>query len=255
MILARHSYLTAMRLPSVQIRVVAAIVFSFVAIGSVADGQEIMTETNDPIAHDSFNGGNPQLEWLAYPYFNLDNLHGAIDETSPEEDPGVGVLNNKNAGGFAALSYLATSLPRDFYLETWMHAQVSDGQKGPLNGVAFRIDVTTGNFYRLATQFTAEPKISLAYVGKETNHFPEYLAVWEGAAIPGGTPETSGWHKIAISIENDKAEVFWNGSKLAGGPFSVYRTTAGFVGVYANTVGGLGLAETKVDGMRVWARK
>ena len=55
-----------------------------------------MTETNQPVARDSFNGGNPQLEWLAYPYFNLDNLHGAIDETSPEGDPGVGVLSNKN---------------------------------------------------------------------------------------------------------------------------------------------------------------
>ena len=236
-------------------RIIAALIFSFVTVGSLAHAQETATEANAPLASDSFTGGNPQLEWMAYPNFNLDNLHGGIDKTSPEGEPGVGVLNNSNAGGFAALSYLATVLPHNFFLETWMRAQVRDDENGPLNGIAFRIDVTSGNFYRLATQFTAEPKISLAYVGKETNHYPEYLAVWEGAAIPGGPPQTSGWHKIAISVENDKAEVYWNDSKLDGGPFSVHRTAGSFIGVYANTVGGLGLAETKVDGLRVWARK
>ena len=67
-------------------------------------------------------------------------MRGTIDDTSPEGEPGVGVLDNKNAGGFAALSYASTNSLSDFYLETWIYAQVTRGEKGPLNGIAFLID-------------------------------------------------------------------------------------------------------------------
>lgn len=113
------------------------------------------------------------------PIFNQDNLRCTIDEISPEGELGMGVLDNKNAGGFAALSYASTNSLSDFYLEAWIHAQVTRGEKGPLNGIAFRIDTVSGNFYRLATQFMgAEPALSLAYVGRETN--PQYLKRWRG---------------------------------------------------------------------------
>ncbi|MGH7930579.1 MAG: hypothetical protein ACREQV_22645 [Candidatus Binatia bacterium] len=217
-------------------------------------GRQNMMGSDEPTIRDSFTGGKPELEWLPYPHFNMDNLRGSIDETSPEGEPGIGILDNKNAGGFAALSYATSAVPSDFYLETWMHAQVSRGDKGPLNGVAFRIDIDGGDFYRLATDFTVEPTLSLAFVGKATNNFPDYLGVWKAAAIPGGAPQTSGWHKLAIAVQDDKAEVYWNGVKLPGGPFLVDRVRSGFIGVYANFVGGLGLAETKIDALRVWRR-
>ena len=205
---------------------------------------------------DSFTNARPELDWLPYPNFNQDNLRGTIDETSPEGEPGVGVLDNKNVGGFAALSYAATTSLSDFYLETWIYAQVARGEKGPLNGIAFRIDTVSGNFYRVATQLMgSEPALSLAYVGKETNHYPKYLARWKGAEIPGGAPQSSGWQKIAISVQDGKAEIYWNETKLPGGPFPIDRVQSGYIGVYANFVGGLGHAETKVDGLRVWPRK
>lgn len=204
---------------------------------------------------DSFRNGTPELDWLPYPNFNQDNLRGTIDETSPEGEPGVGVLDNKNAGGFAALSYASTNSLSDFYLEAWIYAQVMRGEKGPLNGIAFLIDTVSGNFYRLATQFMgAEPTLSLAYVGRETNHFPEYLKRWKGEEIPGGAPQSSGWQKIAIAVYDSKAELYWNGTNLPGGPFPIDRVQSGHIGVYANFVGGLGHAETKVDGLRVWPR-
>jgi hypothetical protein len=88
---------------------------------------------------DSFTNARPELDWLPYSTFNQDNLRGTIDETSPEREPGVGVLNNKNVGGFAALSYAATNSLPDFYLDTWIYAQVTPGERGPLNGIAFPI--------------------------------------------------------------------------------------------------------------------
>jgi hypothetical protein len=213
-------------------------------------------KSDKALIRDSFTDGRPELDWLPYPNFNQDNLRGMIDKTSPEGEPGVGVLDNKNVGGFAALSYAATNALSDFYLEAWIHAQVAYGENGPLNGIAFRIDTVAGNFYRMATQLMgAEPGLSLAYVGKETNHFPNYLARWKGADIPGGPPQRSGWQKIAIAVQDSKAEVYWNDAKLPGGPFPIDRVQSGFIGVYANFVGGLGHAETKIDGLRVWARK
>jgi len=51
----------------------------------------------------------------------------------------VGVLDNENAG-----RSLRSLMPRhtrsDFYLEAWIYAQVTRGEKGPLNGIAFLID-------------------------------------------------------------------------------------------------------------------
>jgi hypothetical protein len=78
--------------------------------------------------------------------------------------------------------------------------------------------------------------------------------VWKEDDIPGGAPRASGWHKIVIEVRADKAEVYWDGSKLPGGPFVVDRVNSGFIGVYANVVGGFGIAATKIDRLRVWAR-
>jgi len=235
------------------ISVLAAVILAGCG-GAVAREWQGMMDTNEAMIKDSFTGGKPDLEWLPYPNFNLDNLHGSTDETSPEGEAGIGVLDNKNAGGFAALSYARSPVPSDFYLETWIYAGVNRGDKGPLSGIAFRVDIHDGNFYRLAAHFTSEPALSLAFVGKATNHYPEYLGIWKGDEIPGGAPQASRWHKLAIAVQGDIAEIYWNGSKLPGGPFAVDRVRSGFIGVYANFVGGLGLAETKVDGLRVWRR-
>ena len=162
------------------LRAVVMLLLSFIAATPTHAWQEMM-KSREPLIRDSFITGTPELQWLPYPHFNQDTLRGTIDNTSPEGEPGVGLLDNKNAGGFAALSYPKTAPLSDFYLEAWIYVQVTHGEKGPLNGIAFRIDTVAGNFYRLATQFMgSEPVLSLAYVGKETNHFPEYLARWKG---------------------------------------------------------------------------
>ena len=249
MICLKALFTSPWRIP---LRAVVMLLVSFIAVTPTQGSPDIM-KSGEPLVRDSFLNGTPKLQWLPYPHFNQDTLRGMIDSTSPEGEPGVGVLDNKNAGGFAALSYPTTAPLSDFYLETWIYAQVTHGEKGPLNGIAFRIDTVAGNFYRLATHFVgSEPALSLAYVGKETNHFPQYLARWKGDEIPGGAPQSSGWQKIAIAIQGGKAEVSWNDTRLPDGPFPVDRVRSGVIGVYANFVGGLGHAETKIDALRVW---
>lgn len=203
------------------------------------------------IIRDSFTSGTPELVWRPYPHFNRDNLKGAMDPSSPEGEPGVGVLDNGVAGGFAALSYAETRPLEDFYLETWLHVQVTDKEKGSLNGIAFRVDPAGDKYYRLAAHFAAEPTLSLGYVGRDSQHFPVVIAEWKAAALPGGAPRKSDWHRVMIEVKNHAAEIFWNSNRLPGGPFRLNRIDSGYVGVYATFTGGRGIAETKIDGLRI----
>lgn len=200
------------------------------------------------IYKDSFTNGNPELRWSFFPYFNLDNIDGARDTKAPDGDNGIGILKNTNAGGFASLSYAVTRQMENFYLEAMIYCPVTVGSKGPLAGVAFLIDPIKGSFYRVVCDFkTNDPTINLAYVGLDTRNFPIYLKFWGPKDIPGGIPKESGWHRIAVKVKNEKASVFWNSKELMGGPFDVDKIKKGFAGVYANYVGGLGEATTKVD--------
>jgi hypothetical protein len=214
-----------------------------------------MERAGELLISDSFTGGKPQLEWVPHPHFDHDNLRGAIDPTSPEGDPGVGVLDNKSVGGFAALSYANTRAISDFYLEAWLYVQLVNEEKGPLNGIAFRVEPAANRFYRLATHFAKDSFLSLAYVGKDSNNFPIHLVQWKSAELPGGRPAQSGWHRVAIEVKNDEAEVYWDSILLPGGPFRLERIGSGYIGVYANYTGGLGHAETRLDGLRVWREK
>ena len=210
-----------------------------------------MDRTKPAIIRDSFTNGKPELEWRPYPHFNQDNLKGEIDPSSPEGEPGVGVLSNGIAGGFAALSYAETPTFEDFYLEAWLYVQATEKEKGPLNGIAFRVDPIQDRYYRFSAHFSADPSLSLAYVGKDTNHFPVIVGEWKGASLPGGTPLRSGWHRVAIEVRNNAAEIIWDSVRLTGGPFRLDRVGSGYIGVYATYTGGRGFAETKIDGLRV----
>jgi hypothetical protein len=231
-----------------------AVIFLFVMTFSFQPAYRgvAMDWDSKPLFSDEFTGGKPDLEWLPYLHFNRDNLYGALDPSSPGAEPGVGVLDNRKVGGFAALAYANAATISDFYLETWLYTQVVAEDKGPLNGIAFRVDPAGDRFYRLAAHFTAEPSLSLAYVGKDSNHFPVYLAQWKAAELPGGRPNKSGWHRVAIEVRDNKLEVYWDSAKLSGGPFVLDRAGAGYIGAYANVTGALGTAETKLDGLRVW---
>jgi hypothetical protein len=213
--------------------------------------QLVMKGANPPIIQDRFTGGTPELAWRPYPYFNHDNLKGKIDPSTPEGEPGVGVLDNQNAGGFAALSYADTRPLDDFYLEAWLHVQVTAEEKGSLNGIAIRVDPVNDKYYRFAAHFAAKPSLSLAYVGRDSRHFPVILAEWKVEALPGGAAQRSGWHRVAIEVKNDAAEIFWDSTRLPGGPFRLDRIASGYIGVYATYTGGHGFAETKIDGLRV----
>lgn len=213
--------------------------------------QENATERSKVLFQDRFCDGRPELPWKPYPGFNLDNLAGEKDPASPGRT--VGVLRNDNAGGFVALSYVVREVPRDFALDSWLHATVSEEPRGPLNGLAFRVDPAGERFYRVAADFAANPTLNLAYVGRDSRNMPVYLRKWSGDELSGGPPTHSGWHHLRIEVRNNHAEVFWDRVRLGGGPFELDKSPTGFVGVYANFVSNRRSAETRVADFRVEA--
>src|SRR5918997_6980662 len=102
---------------------IATLLLNVIVITPTIAWQNTM-DSDEPLIRDSFTNGKPELQWLPYPHFNQDTLRGTIDNTSPEGEPGIGLLDNENAGGFAALSYSATTALSDFYLEAWIYAEV-----------------------------------------------------------------------------------------------------------------------------------
>jgi hypothetical protein len=209
----------------------------------------VTASSGNLLIRDAFTNGEPQQRWAPYPYFNHDNLQGVKTSAAPDRDNGIGILTNANAGGFASLSYAVTRQVADFHLEALVYCPVTKGTKGPLTGIAFLVDPIGGRFYRLVSDFnTKDPTLTLAYVGLDTRNFPVYLKIWDARQLFNGTPEESGWHKMAVRVEEGMAAVYWDGRELDGGPFAVDTISTGFAGVYTNYVGGFGEASTKVDG-------
>lgn len=148
------------------------------------------------------------------------------------------------------MSYAVTRQMVNFYLEAMVYCPVTEGNKGSLSGIAFLIDPIEGNFYRLVCDFkTNDPTLNLAYVGLDTRNFPVYLKFWNSKEIPDGIPKESNWHKMAVKVKDGRATAYWDLKELKGGPFIVDKIQRGFVGVYANFVGGLGEATTRVDSL------
>jgi hypothetical protein len=205
-----------------------------------------------PLFEDRFAGGSPQLRWIPYPGFNQDNVRGATDPSAPTGDGAVGLLSNDNVGGFAALAYVDRGVPTDFFLESWVFVTTTEQESGPLQGLVFRVDPTGARFYRFAANFTAHQELSVAYVGRDVGNFPVSIAAWTPDDLPGGPVPGDGWHRLGVEVVGGSAQFYWDGHQLPGGPFPIDRVPGGFVGAYATFVGGLGRAETRIDGFQLW---
>ncbi|RJP17295.1 MAG: hypothetical protein C4520_17050 [Candidatus Abyssobacteria bacterium SURF_5] len=203
-----------------------------------------------PLFSESFDDGMLNLNWVPFPGFSQDPLMPILDPTSPE---GVwaGRQTNQQLGGFASLSFSGMRHLRDYLMEAWVYAVVVPEGRAPLNGIAVRVDPQNERFYRFATHFDAEQRLSFAYVGSDTNNYPVYIKSWKQAEIPGGVSEKSGWHKMAVRCAGNNFWVYWDEQELPGCPLQDDRIPGGFFGVYANYVGGKGIVETRVDAIKV----
>src|SRR3972149_6378367 len=209
----------------------------------------LLTRPVSSRCEEAFMAGKPQLAWRTFPGFSPDPLRAVPREDAPDGDGWVGTVTNSTFGGFASLAYAGDEGLTDYSVEAWVYIEVVPGRQGPIQGIAIRVDPNGERFYRLGAQLRAEPRLTLAYVGKDVNHFPVYLREWSAADIPGGTPKASGWHRMKLRAAGNKLWASWNDHELPGSPISDSRIRGGYFGVYANFVGGRQLAQTLVDGI------
>jgi hypothetical protein len=224
-----------------------------IALALLLAGASSTASGGERVYEEHFTGGLLTQDWAPFPGFSPDRLEAVPEAGAPGGDGWAGRVSNAELGGFAALPYAHRLRYRDVAVEAWIFTPVSRSDRGPLQGIAVRVDPAQGRFYRLAIQFTAQPRITLAYVGRDSANFPVYLRTWTGKEIPGGPPPESGWHRLALRAEGDALWAFWDGQALPGSPIIDARIPRGSVGVYANFVGGQQIAETRVDGLIIRA--
>jgi hypothetical protein len=200
---------------------------------------------------EDFSNSNSNLNWLPFPGFNDDTLLPILDPTTPQGDLWAGRQTNTQLGGFAAMSYAGMANLTDYTIEAWVYTTVVPVEKPPLNGLAVRVDPENQQFYRLASHFGADRRLTFAYVGSDSNNFPIFLGSWKQEDILGGLPAESSWHKMAIKCTGNRFWVYWDDQELPGCPIEDERIGHGFFGVYANYVGAKGIIETRVDAIRV----
>ncbi len=222
------------------------IILSLFTVAAAAAATELS------VFNESFEHSTLNLNWLPFPGFSQNPLTPILDPTTPEGDLWAGRQTNEQLGGFASLSYSGTSKLKNYTMEAWVYTMVVPDEKAPLNGIAVRVDPENGRFYRLASHFNkSERRVTFAYVGNDTHNYPVYLSSWEGDEIPGGAPKASSWHKMAIRCVDNRFWAYWDGKELRGCPIEDDRIPEGFFGVYATYVGGKGVVETRVDGIKV----
>ncbi|GAB4343129.1 MAG: hypothetical protein Kow0099_21260 [Candidatus Abyssubacteria bacterium] len=226
--------------------VVAVMAATILTWGSAIATSEAILFSED------FRDSALNLIWLPFPGFSQNHLTPIMDPSTPEGDVWAGRQTNAQLGGFASLSYTGARHLKDYTIEAWVYTiVVPDQVRAPLNGIAVRVDPDGGRLYRLASHFDKERRLTFAYVGRDTQNYPVYLRSWEADDIPGGVPAESGWHKMAVRCIGNRFLAFWDDKELPGGPIEDDRIPEGFFGVYVNYVGGKGIVETRVDGIKV----
>ncbi|MDR7519195.1 MAG: hypothetical protein QN131_10515 [Armatimonadota bacterium] len=203
------------------------------------------------ILREGFAAGSTQVAWQTFPGFSPDPLQPVPRPDAPDGDGWAGLVSNRTLGGFASLSYAGPADLDDYSVEAWVYVDVVEAPQGPLQGIAIRVDPVQRRYYRFSARFNAEPSLSLAYVGRDVNNFPDFLREWQPAEIPGGLPSTGGWHRMKLRAVGDRLWAYWNGVLLPGMPVRDGRIRRGHVGVYATFVGGQQLAQTVVDDLVV----
>lgn len=197
-----------------------------------------------------FTGGVKQLTW--YPFFGIGDTATVLPINTPEGDGWAGFVQSRadTLQSPSGLTYIAEYLDT-INLEAWIYTDVSDSPGGPYQGLAFRVDPFWGEgiFETFIADFDDSKRLRLS-LHRGPTWTPTILEVW---TPPDFTPpETSGWHKLKLSIKGDSIWAYFDDELLPRCPIvdtTINRPSAGCVGVY--TFRFFGIDSTIFDGFIV----
>jgi hypothetical protein len=123
---------------------------------------------------------------------------------------------------------------QDFYYEAQVYIPVDEAV---YYGIEFRLD-TTGltSGYQFVARFlpggmTTE-RLRFRVRPSGNPGMPSVIRDWEAAEIPGGIPQASGWHRMAVLAKDHRFWFWFDGEELPGCPITDFSTLKGAIGAY-----------------------
>ncbi len=181
---------------------------------------------------EAFTDGTADNPW--FPGFNGNAMEAISYPGNPSGDGWVGSLGNHFSGGNVGQSYSGSPEMGDFYYEAQVYIPVDEAV---YYGLEFRVD-TTGltSGYQFVARFkpggmTTE-RLRFRVRSSANPGMPAVIRDWEAADIPGGIPQESGWHRMAVLAKDHRFWFWFDGEELPGCPVTDFSTLNGAIGAY-----------------------
>jgi|GEM_PF-3411173 len=181
---------------------------------------------------EQFSGGEADNEWHAG--FNGNAMLPVNYPGNPSGDRWVGKLDNHFSGGNVGQSWSGSPEMTNYYYEAQVYIPV-DG--AVYYGLEFRVD-TTGltSGYQFVARFRPggmlTPRLRFRLRPDDNPAIPQTIRDWEAGEIPGGIPQVSGWHKLAVLARGHEFWFWFNDQLLPGCPVLDYSRVSGAIGAY-----------------------
>ena len=192
----------------------------------------LVLQAQNYLYQEQFSGGEADNEW--YAGFNGNTMIPVNYPGNPSGDRWVGKLDNHFSGGNVGQSWSGSPEMGNFYYEAQVYIPV-DG--AVYYGLEFRVD-TTGltSGYQFVARFRAggmlTPRLRFRLRPDNNPAIPQTIRDWEATEIPGGIPQVSGWHKLAVLARGHEFWFWFNDKPLPGCPVLDYSRVSGAIGAY-----------------------
>jgi len=191
-----------------------------------------MAAAQDTLYSETFANGSLENTW--YAGYSGNNMQAEFYPNNPSGDLFVGKLGNDLSGGGVGQSYSGHPSFSDLYYEAWVYIPVEATTAGTYYGIEFRIDSTENTSgYQFLARFNegvSDPK--LRFRSRPSGGLPSVIKDWSPAEIPGGVPDTSGWHHMAVEAIGNQFRFWYDDQELPGGPYTDNTFSSGWIGAY-----------------------
>ena len=192
----------------------------------------ILVQGQNYLYQEQFSGGEADNDWHAG--FNGNTMIPVNYPGNPSGDRWVGKLDNHFSGGNVGQSWSGSPEMSNFYYEAQVYIPV-DG--AVYYGLEFRVD-TTGLTagYQFVARFRPggmlTPRLRFRLRPDSNPAIPQTIRDWEAGEIPGGIPQVTGWHKLAVLARGHEFWFWFNDQPLPGCPVLDYSRVSGAIGAY-----------------------
>ena len=204
-------------------KIFTILVLAFFVIGVTVAQDTLYTETV----------ANGSLQNIWYPEWNGNNMEVEFMPGNPSGDSWVGKLGNDLSGGGVGSAFSGDTTFSDFRLEAQIYIPVDASTAATYYGLEFRLDsLDNGSGYQLLTRFKQGVPSQGIRFRSRVGASPVTIHEWLAADIPGGIPDTAGWHQLAVEVEGNQFRFYYDGTELPDGPYTDDTFTHGWIGAY-----------------------